>query len=330
VFLGREIPFLDLTGRVREAGLTANMLPQRLGLFSYQDKIYGLPQSVAAVVLYYRQDLFILNKISPADFRTWDQFIKTSKKIKNQSLLAMDWSYFEILLRQRGFDLFDKNGKPTFDSPVAVETLEFLVKLADEGVGLNPDRGNIFDPTFFSGDIANNEVLTIIGAGWYGLDMLRNFTPPDVRGEWRAMPLPVWDDAKSQSKRPTSTFAGQGLLIYKNSKQTDLAWDFIKFIVGDIDANVERFLQGNCFPAFIPAWADLRMSRADTVFGGQPIGSLFMELANQIPEVNQVPMRAMFTNLFRENYWSSLISDMIKPAAALAEIKKEIMKASKR
>ena len=66
------------------------------------------------MVLYYRKDLFKQKGIKEADLATWDKLYKTGKKLakNDQKLLALDWSYFEILLRQRGSDFFDDKGKP--------------------------------------------------------------------------------------------------------------------------------------------------------------------------------------------------------------------------
>jgi ABC-type glycerol-3-phosphate transport system substrate-binding protein len=333
VFLPDQIPFADLTERVKQAGLDRSILPQRLPLFQYKDRIYGLPQSVSAVVLYYRQDLFNEAGIDEDDIDTWPKFIEVGKKLNKksgQALLSMDWSYLEIILRQRGYEFFDEKGNLVIDSPPVVETMKWLSDLSKMRVGLNPDRGNIFDPTFFSGDVKNNEILCIISAGWYGCDMLSNFTPPDIKGQWRAMPLPAWTDAKS-NKRRTSVFAGQGLLIYKKTKQMDRAWNFIRFVMEDIDANVERFVQRNCFPAFVPSWADMRMSEPDSVFGGQNFGTVLAELAQHIPVSRQVPGRAMVNNLLREKYWNRLMIGTSLPAKrGLEQIKKEVLQGMKR
>ena len=46
MYLAHEVPFLDLTSRIKKAKLDQNILPQRMGLFAYKGKTYGLPQSV--------------------------------------------------------------------------------------------------------------------------------------------------------------------------------------------------------------------------------------------------------------------------------------------
>lgn len=322
LYLGGEVPFVDLTSRVKAAGLDQKILAQRQALFRFGGKTYGLPQSVSAIVFYYREDLFAKAGLEAKNLDTWAKVAATGARATGPRLLALDWSYFEILLRQRGLDLFDDKGAPQIDSPAAVETLQFLVKLAKDGVGLQPDRGSIFEPVFFSGDVANNEVMAVLGADWYGLDMIQGLAP-STRGQWRAMPLPAWDGAGATKGR-TSVFAGEGLLIYKDTKRTDEAWDFIRFVMEDVDANVERYLQGNCFTAYQPAWKDPRLAKPEPFFGGQSLARLIAELAPTIPVERASPKKAELVNLWREKYWSAVIRGSMPPAQALQEIQKEL------
>ena len=135
LYLRGTIPFTDITSRVKKSGLDQGILPQRMGLFTWKDKIYGLPQSVSNVVLYYREDIFKELGITPKSIDTWPKLEAAAKKIRTdaRSMLALDWSYFEILMRQRGYELFDKDGKPLPDSAVAVETLKKLVAWKNRG-----------------------------------------------------------------------------------------------------------------------------------------------------------------------------------------------------
>jgi ABC-type glycerol-3-phosphate transport system substrate-binding protein len=321
LYLGGEVPFVDLTSRVKAAGLDQKVLEQRQALFRFAGKTYGLPQSVSAIVLYYRQDLLAKAGIDPQGLDTWAKVAATGARAAGPRLLSLDWSYFEILLRQRGLDLFDDKGAPQVDSPAAVETLQFLVKLAKDGVGLQPDRGSIFEPVFFSGDVVNNEVMAVLGADWYGLDMIQGLAP-STKGQWRAMPLPAWEAGGKGGR--TSVFAGEGLLIYKDTKRTDEAWDFIRFVMEDVDANVERYLQGNCFTAYRPAWKDPRLAKPEPFFGGQSLARLIAELAPTVPMERASPRKAELVNLWREKYWSAVIRGTMPPARALQEIQKEL------
>ena len=58
VYLNGEVPFLDLTERVKKAELDKGIVASRQKLFAWKGKTYGVPQSLSAMVLYYRTDLF--------------------------------------------------------------------------------------------------------------------------------------------------------------------------------------------------------------------------------------------------------------------------------
>ena len=326
MYLQDEAPFVDLTERVIEAGLKEDIMPQRLELFSQKGRVLGLPQSMSAMLIYYRRDLFEQYGLSPSEFKTWNDLVEIGEELvaQNQSFLAMDPSYFEILLRQRGSDLFSETGDLLPDFDLAVDTLEFLGELAQKRIGLMPDRSSIFDPVFFGGDVANNEIVAIMGADWYGLDMIQQFSS-DLEGEWGMMPLPVWtDDQGNPNSVRTSTFAGQGLVIYKGSQSIDASWEFMKFVMTNKEANVQRFLQGNSFPAYKPAFEDIRLLQPQPFFGYDSMGQILVDLAPEVPRVMMNPRRPMAVFMIREGMLSSIMYGEGDARVALERFKEQL------
>ncbi len=304
LYLPNQIPFLDISKQFKKSKLSLTILPQRAQLFSFKDKQYGIPQSMSTVVLYYRSDLFEINNIKPEDIDTWDKFIQIGLKQKESSLIALDWSYFSILMHQRGFPIFDENGTFLSRSPQVKKMVKFFQRLKEDSIGRIPDRGHIFEPVFFQGDVKANEVMSVIGAGWYGLDMIRNFS--DSTQSWKAMPLPRWTDYESNPRR-TSSFSGQGLFIYKNTKQPNQSWSFIEFVMNNQEANILRYTMGNSLTANTASWFDPRLYKKDSFLKNQSLGELLLELSPQAPFIKQTPKRAIFYNLLRENFWQSLL-----------------------
>ncbi|MEM9159519.1 MAG: extracellular solute-binding protein [Verrucomicrobiota bacterium] len=299
MYLQEDTPFVDLTDRVEKAGFKNDFMPQRLKLFSHQEKILGLPQSLSAMVIYYRRDLFEEYGLVPTMFSTWEGMMHYGGQLaeQGQAFLAMDPSYFGIFLRQRGGKLFDEDGNFLPDMELAADTLEKMTELTASGVGLMPDRASIFDPVFFGGDVENNEIMAIMGADWYGLDMIQQFSS-HMAGQWGIMPLPIWEG--DEAARRTSTFAGQGLVIYKGSKQVDRSWEFMKWVMTDREANARRFLRGNSFPAYKPSFEDPRLMEASAFFGGDSMGRLLTNLAYEVPEVAMNAKRPMAVFMMRE------------------------------
>jgi ABC-type glycerol-3-phosphate transport system substrate-binding protein len=331
LYLRGEIPFVDLTDRIAKSPLRTGLLPTRTGLFKWKGRTYGVPQSTSNVVLWYRADLLKEEGLVPNDLRTWESFEAAARKVRakgSRHMLAMDWSYLGMLVRQRGYDFYNAQGEPLVDSAIIVDTWKRLADWNQSGVGMMPGQGGIFSPQFFSTSVADNGVIAIMGADWYGLDILQNFDK-DRAGKWRAMPLPVWTDSKSKSRRNTSSFSGQGLVIFKKSKQVEASWKFVEWVMTDIDANVERYLQGNCFTPFKPAWTDGRLARPEPFFGNQVLSQLFMEVAPKAPTPAQSPMNAMIVNFVREQYFSSVMGGGTTPEEAFSEMKQKIAAMSK-
>ncbi len=322
IYLRGEPPFVDLTDRIAASPLATGILPQRLAAFTWKDRIYGVPQSVSNVVLWYREDLFRENGITPASLRTWNDFEAAAKRIRtdNRHMLVLDWSYLGILLRQRGYDFYGPDGAPLADSAMILDTWNHLLRWNKEGVGFMPGQGGIFSPQFFATSVAANGVFAIMGADWYGLDILQNFDP-ERRGRWRAMPLPVWTDERSRGRHNTSSFSGQGLMIFKQSPHVDEAWKFIEWVMTDVDANVERYLDGNAFTPYQPTWTDLRLARPEPYFNNQTLTSLFMQVAPGAPQAAQSPANAMIVNFLREQYFNATMSGDLTPEEAFNEIR---------
>ena len=327
VFLNGPSPFVDLTKKMRKSKLDKNLHKQRVDVFTYNEKTYGVPQSLSALVLYYRKDLFEQFDIQPEDITTWEDFALVGEKLMNengQRLLALDGTMFDSLLRQRGSDLFDQNGTFLPDEEVAISILAEFAEMAEKQIAVLPDRGSIFDPVFFSGDLEMGEVLCVIGADWYGLDLFQQFAP-GMEGMWGMLPLPTWEKADGSLGPRTATFAGQGLMIMNSSKQQDAAWEFIEFVMTDPDANAERFLQGNSFPAFKPAWTDPRILGEQPYFE-QSMGDLLVELAEEIPPVTVNPGRPQAIFLMKENFFPSAMYGTLSPEDTISRLR-DAMKA---
>jgi ABC-type glycerol-3-phosphate transport system substrate-binding protein len=327
VFLNGPSPFVDLTQKLHKSELNKTLHPRRLEVFTFEGKTYGVPQSLSALVLYYRKDLFADFDIQPEDITTWEDFARVGQGLmdnQGQRFLALDGTLFDSLLRQKGTDFFDQNGAFLPDEDVAISILSEFADMAQKQIAVMPDRGSIFDPVFFSGDLEMGEVLCVIGADWYGLDLFQQFAP-GMEGMWGMLPLPTWKKADGSLGPRTASFAGQGLIIMNSSEKQDEAWDFIEFVMTDADANAERFLQGNSFPAYLPAWDDPRLLGIQPYFQ-ESMGKLLLELADEIPPVVVNPGRPQAIFLMKENFFSSAMYGSLSPEDTVKQMR-EAMKA---
>ncbi|MCH2231342.1 MAG: ABC transporter substrate-binding protein [Crocinitomicaceae bacterium] len=332
VFLRGETPFVDLAEHVnKDAKLSGGFHPQRLALFKQGEKILALPQSLSAYVLYYRRDLFNKYHIRKEEVATWEGLYEVGMRLQKdyqQRFMPLDPSYFEVLLRQRGFQMFDNKGQAFPDMSIAIDTMEFLIDLNDNKIAQLPDRGTIFDPVFFNGDVMNNEVVAVLGADWYGLDMMQNFCP-DLDGSWGILPMPRWNKDEFPTSRKSSTFAGQGLSIMKSSQQQDRAWKFLKWVMSSKNGNIERYTQGNSFSAYMPSWIYPEMTEGSSYFGGDSMGKILIDSSTDLPPIAMNPKRGICVFLLREKYFASIIMGNVNPKTALDKLREALNQAPK-
>ena len=109
-------------------------------------------------------------------------------------------------------------------------------------------------------------------------------------------------------------------MICKGSKKREESWDFIEFVMKNKEANAERFLQGNSFPAYQPSWKDERLLAKHEYFD-QSIGELLIQLAKEIPPVVVDPRRPQAIFLMQENYFGSVMFGALSPKDAIKQYK---------
>jgi hypothetical protein len=87
------------------------------------------------------------------------------------------------------------------------------------------------------------------------------------------------------------------------------------------DANVERFVGGNSFPAYQPAWKDERLHQPNAYFSNQKFGDLLTQLAPEVPEVVMHSKRPQAVFLFQENFFSSVMYGQISPKETIRQMR---------
>lgn len=104
--------------------------------YRYKGKIYGIPHHQWATILFYRKDLLEAAGIPVP--KTLDQFVEAATKLTSGKRFGtVMWlkpadhlsNQFQVFLTATGGWWFDKNMKPAFNSPEAVQAVEYIQKL---------------------------------------------------------------------------------------------------------------------------------------------------------------------------------------------------------
>jgi ABC-type glycerol-3-phosphate transport system substrate-binding protein len=134
---------LPLDGLMDDIG-RKNFYPRILDAITYKGRIWGVPWSATGTTFWYRKDLFAKKGLKAP--KTWEDILKCANELTQDTdgdgktdiygivvpYGRNVWTnnYFLSFLWSNGGTVFDKNYQPVINSPKAIETLEYLKKLA--------------------------------------------------------------------------------------------------------------------------------------------------------------------------------------------------------
>ena len=226
--------------------------------------VYGVPWYVETRVLYYRKDIATKAGIT-APPATWDDLTAMATAMQATggakwgiSLGTQNWQEYLPFLWSNGGDVMDASGKFQLNSPAAVEALTyyesfFKAKLTPTSVPAGFDITPAFvagtNPMFFSGPWHLGLIKTAGGAAF------------DSKWAIALMPKKV---------TATSFIGGGNMVVYKDSKNKDLAWKFVQYLT-DPKTQLAWYADVTDLPAVQAAWDDpaLKGDANVTLFGTQ-------------------------------------------------------------
>jgi len=192
--------------------------------------LYGVPQDVAVLSLFYRTDLFQAAGIGgpPA---TWDELVTAAKALTKDDTYGIGlfggWGAFEFYpwFWQAGGEMLKEEGgklAPAFNSPEGVAALQFWVdlvktyKVMPEGTATQGED-EVKGP-FIAGRIA------MFTSGSWSISSLKEVK--EIDGKWAVAPLP-------KGKQEASVLGGMDVIILEQSKHKAEAAKFLEFWMRD-------------------------------------------------------------------------------------------------
>jgi len=323
-----DIPFHDIGKLLRqttdEAGrsLYDRMVGSRFALYSHEGVLYGLPHDLHPVMIAYRRDIFEAERdrvikatgIDPLKGQlTWPEFVAIGRALtepgKRYMLQVSERSEvsFEVLLYQRGGDFFNADGEVTFDSPIGIELLQWMIPLTVDQRG--EAGGRIFDnaggggPAFYR-NVGEGFILAFFCPDWRS--GVVEFNAPDLAGRLALMPLPIWPDDPRQrrtstqggtmlglTRRPDATRstddAERAATAEREHRRLEQTWQTAQMLYFNVDLLAKQFRETNIIPPFKDAWRHPVFQERRDYWSGQRIGRLYTELAEELPTRNGSP-----------------------------------------
>ncbi|ULH17728.1 sugar ABC transporter substrate-binding protein (plasmid) [Deinococcus sp. KNUC1210] len=255
--------------------------------------IIGMPFRGHPLVLFYRKDIFT-NLRLPVP-RTWQQVETTAQLIQKRmpgtvGLSAMygvnagqNLFNWVSMLWGNGGDILDKGGHPIFNNEKGLQATQFYIDLLRKDKVV-PAASTTFGEPESSSQILQGKAAMWVGWWWYW----SKFSDPkqvsaSVLNNVGFSPAPGWAGGTTQN---------YGLVwpvgIFKNSKNQDAAWEFIKYVS---NTDVQKKVASNrSDPALadntIVTFSGMNDPKVNAANGGIPkVGGQALRSARTLPQV---------------------------------------------
>ncbi|MFC9617514.1 ABC transporter substrate-binding protein [Streptomyces sp. NPDC056938] len=272
----------DITDVISDK-LKAKLLPQALGLTTFEGRTYSVPLDVEPLVLHYRKDLF--DKYGFEVPTTWDEYTDLARAVRRTggqrrvTFFSTDMGQFSAWCWGAGAHWFDTSkgawNVSLADAPTR-RVSRYWQRLIDEDlVYVSPPNSREADA-----QVGNSLVLTRHSGAWdAGAQMNAR---PQQKGLWRIAPQPQWDP----SKPALGTQGGSTFAITKDSKHPEAAMEFIEWQVSHPDALKARLSSGasSQYPAATELIKVGRAAFDRSYYGGQDIYALFEQEAQKVSD----------------------------------------------
>jgi len=212
-----------------------------------EGKVYGIPQDVAPLMLFYRADLF--DKYGLTVPRTWADFAATAKALRAKApsayltnFDAADPGWITGLMQQAGADWWSASGTTW---QVAINSAQSK-KVADYWQGLVTAGTVAKNPSFspqWNKQMNEGQIATWISGAWAPAQL--GGIAPSTKGKWAVAPLPAW----TAGDKTTGIWGGSATTVTADSKHAAQAAQFAAWLNTDDKAVTAQIQNINIYPA---------------------------------------------------------------------------------
>ncbi|MEP3277226.1 MAG: sugar ABC transporter substrate-binding protein [Stappiaceae bacterium] len=259
---------LPIDEMVEKAGFDADAIPEAMRkIYSYEDKLYSLPNNRDAIVVWYNKKIFKDAGVDePKAGWTWDDFKSTANALTNKE--AGIWGTAAYLnfrqvwintIAQAGGSILSADEKTsTWNTPEVAAGVQYWSDIAQSGSSPTVDQLSDTDQynMFLSGKLG-----MIYAGSWVGI----SFSQSDIAGagDLGVAVLPTGPVSNAAS---TSSL---GNMIGATTKNVDEAYDFVEFLGGKEAAAI--YTSGGVALAAYPEYDVNFIKFFEGKFDAQPI-----------------------------------------------------------
>ncbi|CAM5238911.1 sugar ABC transporter substrate-binding protein [Streptomyces spiroverticillatus] len=266
----------------------------------------AVPLYSMAYALYYNKKLFKEAGIAQPP-TTWAELVEAGEKLKAKgkngigvegSNLSNNIHQIFVLGKQHGADFFTPDGKADFTSEGAVKAVKQYVDLMAADKIVAP--GNA--------EYAQNQSLSDFTKDKTGMVLWQTaaatFKAQGMADDaYGVVPAPVQSGTPGTGKNVNSMVAGINMAVFKNTKNTDGALKFVKFMGSDEEQKILNKAYGSIPP--------VKAAQEDPAFNGPATAPLRQTLATSAAALPQVPEESQF-----ETVVGTAVKELFAEAAA--------------
>ncbi|MEM7680833.1 MAG: ABC transporter substrate-binding protein [Planctomycetota bacterium] len=295
-----NIGFVDLTERLKADGIMDIVNPPSFAPWTTRGRIFGLPHDVHPVMLVYNQEVYDAAGVDVDSIETWDDFRREMQKVTADtdgdgrpdrfgiSMWTTHLDQIEALMLQAGGGSFLRDPETGADVIAVSSDANAMVLAHVVSWCVGPKRIAVDAPEFnpagnkmkIDGRVASAIMPDWLAGGWKK-DM------PKLGGKLRLMPLPAWEPGGLR----TTVWGGTSLMIPKSAPDFEKAWAYAKRLYLSPELAEALYRGNNIISPVRSLWSEPFYHEPDPFFGGQAVGSLFIEYADQVPGRTSSPYR---------------------------------------
>ncbi len=240
--------------------------------------VYGIPQDIGPMALFYRADLFEANGIAVPT--TWEEYADAARKIRALGGYITNFSQSDInqfagFVWQAGGQWFSNDGTDwtvDFTDTASTTVADYWQQLiADDLVSTVPAWTDEWNNAYNSG-----AAWTWPSAVW-GANSIASGAP-DTAGDWRVAPLPQWTSGAAEG----GNWGGSSVAVLKGSKHMYEAAKFALWLNTSDEALAALNTAANLYPAAVSGLALPSLAKGVEFYGDQPIYDVFAQAATEV------------------------------------------------
>jgi len=302
-----------------------NMVESRFDIYSKDGQYYGIDYHVGAEVIYYNKEILDKAGVNPDDIKTWEQYKAAGKRVVDATGIPMttvetteQWSLWPLIAQQDS-DFLDKDGNVTLDNETNIKTVQYLQDLVKEGIATGAPGGFHHAEEYWA-FMNKGGAASVWMPMWYMGRFIEQM--PDLKGKIIIRPAPAWNEGGARS----AGMGGTGTVITEQSKNQELAKQFLAFAKLSKEGNIEIWKQLGFDPVRSEVWSTPEMNEPNkfTDYFGDGIFTMLSEIKGEIKPVNIGEKTPAIIDAVKRSAMFRTINDMEDPAKVLKEVADEV------